>query len=283
MFVTKSSLPRPVVKWAGGKRQLLGELAERCPEDFENYFEPFFGGGALYLYLWKTGAMRGKAFLNDANPELINMYRMVRDRAAELADAVQQPEFVNTREAYLACRRRFNAIRGTDACVERAALFLYLNHHGYNGLWRVNRRGEYNIPFGRYVKSPQFGEETVLKALASALEPAVLSEGDFAGVLPQISGGDFVYLDPPYLPVSATANFTSYTSGSFGMAEQERLFAMFREADRRGALVMLSNSVAPEILDMYAEFSVERVQVLRYINAKVTGRRGAEEIIVRNY
>jgi len=281
--MTKSSLPRPVVKWAGGKRQLLGELAERSPQDFENYFEPFFGGGALYLYLCRTGAMRGKAFLNDANPELINVYRMIRDRTAELVDAVQQQELANTREAYLACRTRFNAIRGTDACVERAALFLYLNHHGYNGLWRVNRKGEYNIPFGRYVKPPQFGEERVLKAMAAVLEPAVLSEGDFADVLPEISGGDFVYLDPPYLPVSETANFTSYTTGMFGIAEQERLLAMFREADRRGAQVMLSNSVAPKILEMYAEFSVERVQVLRYINAKVSGRRGAEEIIVRNY
>lgn len=229
--MTKSSLPRPVIKWAGGKRQLLGELAERSPQDFENYFEPFFGGGALYLYLCRTGAMQGKAFLNDANPELINVYRMIRDRTAELVDAVQQQEFANTREAYLACQTRFNAIRGTDACVERAAL----------------------------------------------------SEGDFADVLPEISGGDFVYLDPPYLPISETANFTSYTTGMFGMAEQERLLAMFREADRRGAQVMLSNSVAPKILEMYAEFSVERVQVLRYINAKVSGRRGAEEIIVRNY
>ncbi len=283
MFMTKSSLPRPVVKWAGGKRQLLGELVERCPEDFENYFEPFFGGGALYLHLWRKGAVRGRVFLNDANPELINLYRMVRDHPAEVAAAVKQPEFANTREAYLACRMRFNAIRGTDACVERAALFLYLNHHGYNGLWRVNRRGEYNIPFGRYVKPPRFGEEAVLTALAAALEPAVLSEGDFAGILPDISKGDFVYLDPPYFPVSETANFTSYTTESFGMAEQERLCAMFREADRRGARVMLSNSVAPEILEMYAEFSVERVQVLRYLNAKVSGRGGAEEIIVRNY
>lgn len=283
MFVTKSSLPQPVVKWAGGKRQLLGELAERCPEDFDTYFEPFFGGGALYLYLWRTGAVRERAFLNDANPELINLYRMVRDRGEELADAVRQPGFVNTREAYLACRTRFNVIRGTDACVERAALFLYLNHHGYNGLWRVNRKGEYNIPFGRYVQPPRFGDEGALKALAEALEPAVLSEGDFADVLPEVSRGDFVYLDPPYFPVSETANFTSYTARSFGMAEQERLFAMFREADRRGAMVMLSNSVAPEILEMYAEFSVERVRVRRYINAKVSGRSGAEEIIVRNF
>ncbi|HJK27269.1 MAG TPA: Dam family site-specific DNA-(adenine-N6)-methyltransferase, partial [Methanocorpusculum sp.] len=143
--MTKSSLPRPVVKWAGGKRQLLGELAERCPGDFENYFEPFFGGGALYLHLWRTGAIQGKAFLNDANPELINLYRMIRDRTAELEDAMRNPAFVNTREAYLACRKRFNAIRGTEECVERAALFLYLNHHGYNGLWRVNQKGEYNI------------------------------------------------------------------------------------------------------------------------------------------
>ena len=114
------------------------------------------------------------------------------------------------------------------------------------------------------MKPPQFGEKTVLKALASALDPAVQSEGDVADVLPQISDGDFIYLDPPYLPVSATANFTLYTLGSFGMAELERLFAMFREADRQGALVMQSNSVAPEILDMYVEFSVEWVQVLRY-------------------
>ena len=283
MVVTKSALPRPVVKWAGGKRQLLRDLVVRCPEEFESYFEPFFGGGALYLHLWRTGAVRGRVFLNDANPELINLYCMVRDRPAELAAAAQRPEFVNTRDAYLACRERFNAIRGTEACVERAALFLYLNHYGYNGLWRVNRKGEYNIPFGRYVKPTRFGKEEGLTALAQALAQATLSTGDFAGVLPEVAAGDFVYLDPPYFPVSATANFTSYTSGVFGMTEQERLFAMFLEVDRRGARVMLSNSVAPEILEMYAEFSVERVRVQRYINAKLSGRSGAEEIIVRNY
>lgn len=283
MFVTKSPLPRPVVKWAGGKRQLLGELAERCPGDFENYFEPFFGGGALYLHLWRTGAIQGKAFLNDANPELINLYRMIRDRTAELEDAMRNPAFVNTREAYLACRTRFNAIRGTEECVERAALFLYLNHHGYNGLWRVNQKGEYNIPFGRHTKPPRFWDEKTLHAFAAALKPAVLLEGDFSGLLPKIAKGDFVYFDPPYLPVSKTANFTSYTTGAFGIAEQEQLFEMFQEADRRGALVMLSNSVAPEILEMYDEYTIERVQVMRYINAKVSGRRGAEEIIVRNY
>ncbi|HJK02066.1 MAG TPA: Dam family site-specific DNA-(adenine-N6)-methyltransferase [Methanocorpusculum sp.] len=283
MFVTHPYLPRPLVKWAGGKRQLMGELTARLPDDFKNYFEPFFGGGALYLYLWNTESLHGKAFLNDANSELINLYKMVRDKTTELADAMQQPQFVNTREAYLACRDRFNAIRGTNACVERAALFLYLNHHGYNGLWRVNRRGEYNIPFGRYKKQPKFGEKSALMAMALALSPAILSEGDFASVLPQISNGDFIYLDPPYFPVSSTENFTSYTKEKFGIAEHKRLWAMFREADRRGALVMLSNSVAPEILEMYSEFSVERVQVLRYINAKITHRRGSEEIIVRNY
>ena len=283
MCVTKSSLPRPVVKWAGGKRQLLGELAERCPEDFGNYFEPFFGGGALYLYLWRTGAIQGKAFLNDANPELINLYRVIRDKTAELADAMRNPAFANTREAYLACRTRFNAIRGTEECVERAALFLYLNHHGYNGLWRVNQKGEYNIPFGRHTKPPRFWDEKTLHAFSAALKPAVLSEGDFSGLRPKIAEGDFVYFDPPYLPVSKTANFTSYTTGAFGIAEQEQLFAMFQEADQRGALVMLSNSVAPEILEMYDGYTIERVQVMRYINAKVSGRRGAEEIIVRNY
>ena len=189
MCVTKSSLPRPVVKWAGGKRQLLGELAERCPGDFGNYFEPFFGGGALYLYLWRTGAIQGKAFLNDANPELINLYRMIRDRTAELGDAMRNPAFVNTREAYLACRTRFNAIRGTEECVERAALFLYLNHHGYNGLWRVNQKGEYNCPFGSHTNPPRFWDANTLPAFADGLIPAGRLAVDFSGLLPQFAKG----------------------------------------------------------------------------------------------
>lgn len=283
MFVTKSSLPRPVVKWAGGKRQLIHALMEQRPETFTDYFEPFFGGGALYLSLWRVGEVKGRVYLNDANAELINLYQMIRDKPQELAGVVHQSEFVNTREAYLACRNRFNEIRGTDACLERAALFLYLNHHGYNGLWRVNQKGEYNIPFGRYAKSPGFGGAEMLTALADALAPATLTDGDFAGLLPAVKDGDFVYLDPPYHPVSRTASFTSYTAGAFTLSEQERLCAMFREADRRGAMVMLSNSVSPDILEMYAEFCVERVAVQRFINAKVAGRAGAEEIIVRNY
>ena len=147
----------------------------------------------------------------------------------------------------------------------------------------MNQKGEYNIPFGRHTKPPRFWDEKTLHAFSAALKPAVLSEGDFSGLRPKIAEGDFVYFDPPYLPVSKTANFTSYTTGAFGIAEQEQLFAMFQEADQRGALVMLSNSVAPEILEMYDGYTIERVQVMRYINAKVSGRRGAEEIIVRNY
>lgn len=283
MFVTKSSLPRPVVKWAGGKRQLIHVLMERRPETFADYFEPFFGGGALYLSLWRVGEVTGRVYLNDANVELINLYQMIRDKPQELSETVRESAFVNTREAYLACRDRFNEMRGTDACLERAALFLYLNHHGYNGLWRVNQKGEYNIPFGRYAKSPGFGGAEMLMALSDALAPATLTGGDFAGILPAVKHGDFVYLDPPYHPVSRTASFTSYTAGAFTFSEQERLCALFREADRRGAKVMLSNSVAPDILEMYAEFCVERVAVRRFINAKVAGRAGTEEIIVRNY
>ncbi|MDV0444443.1 Dam family site-specific DNA-(adenine-N6)-methyltransferase [Methanorbis rubei] len=283
MVVTKSSLPRPVVKWAGGKKQLIGELAERCPQDFANYLEPFVGGGILYLSLWRLGRIHGTAVLNDANPELINLYKMIRDRPEELVEQAAGPEFVNTKEAYLSCRNRFNEIRGTDACLERAVLFLYLNHHGYNGLWRVNRKGEYNIPFGQYVRPPRFCNANAIFSMSDALTSAVLMEGDFGQVMPKIQKGDFVYLDPPYHPLSSTAYFTSYTTGPFLFEEQERLFGMFREADRAGASVMLSNSVAPEILEMYGEYFIERVPVLRLINVNGARRAGGEEIIVRNY
>ncbi|MDV0442555.1 DNA adenine methylase [Methanorbis furvi] len=283
MVVTKSSLPRPVVKWAGGKKQLIGELAKRCPQDFASYLEPFFGGGILYLSLWSLGRIQGKAVLNDANPELINLYRMIRDRPEELVNEAGGPKFVNTKEAYLSCRERFNEIRGTDACLERAVLFLYLNHHGYNGLWRVNSKGEYNIPFGKYVRSPRFCNAEMIFSMSEALASAVLMDEDFEQVMPKIQKGDFVYLDPPYHPLSSTAYFTSYTTGPFGLEEQERLFKMFREADRKEAFVMLSNSVAPEILEMYEEFFVERVPVLRLINVNGARRAGGEEIIVRNY
>lgn len=279
----KAAEAKPIVKWAGGKRQLLSELLPRVPDSFEKYFEPFVGGGALYLSLWNQGRISGKVFLNDANAELINLYRVVQKSPEKVSDALFGEPFENTRERYLLNRKRFNEIRDSKKTFERAVLFLYLNRFGYNGLWRVNSRGEYNIPFGRNPDSARYAELDLLKKFSEAMSETDLSCGDFAKLLPKIGKDDFVYFDPPYHPVSRTASFTSYTAESFSFADQVRLYEMFCAADKKGAKLLLSNSVAPEVLELYDEFTIEVVSVSRNINSKSSERKGSKEVLVRNY
>jgi len=213
---------KPLVKWAGGKRQLLPELTKRLPEKWKTYYEPFVGGGALLIELYKKKMLKS-AVISDLNEELINLYCVVKNRPYELIEMLSNADFKNEKETYLKLRERFNEIIGNpEYSIERAALLLYLNKHCYNGLWRVNKAGKFNVPFGRY-KNPSMPSRKHILEFSSMLKSVEILNLDFEKAVSFASEGDFVYFDPPYQPVSETAYFTDYTSTGFDYSEQKRL------------------------------------------------------------
>jgi len=277
-----SPQPRPFLKWAGGKGQLLAQFERHWPAEFAGYFEPFLGGGAVFFHLYNTGRLAGKdVVLADRLEELINCFRVVRDRVEDLIVELgrHEPHKLN-REYY--CRVRAwdrdpgYAGRGE---VERAARLLYLNHTCYNGLYRVNRRGEFNVPFGRYC-SPTVCDAANLRAVARALEGVRLVTGDFEACLEAAGPGDLVYLDPPYQPLSATAHFTAYTAGDFDRSDQQRLARLFQELDARGCRVMLSNSATESIRGLYAGYEQVVLHAARPINSRGRERGPVPELLV---
>lgn len=267
---------RPFLKWAGGKGQLLSELLARVPTAFGSYFEPFLGGGALFFALYTQGRV-DEAHLSDANSKLMDTYRAVRDEAE--AVIAELPAFTNDRELYYQVRSWRHDELGP---ARRAARFIYLNKTCYNGLYRENQRGEFNVPFGRY-RRPRICDADNLRAAALALRDAHLQSHDFDKVLDPAKSGDFVYFDPPYHPLSATSSFTSYREEGFGPDEQRRLARAFQQLDRRGVYVMLSNSDTPLIRELYGGYVVEQVEAARPINSKSERRGKISELIVRNY
>lgn len=273
MAITNQKVkPRPPVKWAGGKGQLLTQLIPLFPKRFCAYHEPFVGGGAVFFHL-----LPAQASLIDSNEELINFYLVVRDNLEELLRDLQR--HVNERSYYY-------RIRALDPAkmdpVRRASRFLFLNKTAYNGLWRVNRKGQHNVPFGNY-KNPTIIDEPNLRLVSSSLKNAEIILGDFALVLDRAESGDFVYFDPPYHPLSETSCFTGYTAAAFGEEEQKRLAAVFRELDRRGCLVMLSNSDTSFIRELYAGYDIRVVQARRAINCRPDRRGPINEVVIRNY
>lgn len=242
--------PKPPVKWAGGKRQLIPQLEPMLPKNsYRLYLEPFFGGGALFFHLFPS-----EAVLIDNNGELMNFYAVVRDNLEQLL--VDLRKHKNTAEYYY--RIRSLNVENLSP-IERASRFLYLNKTAYNGLWRVNSSGKHNVPFGRY-KNPRIVDEQNLRLVSRALKRAVLVHSDFSLVLEYAVPGSFVYFDPPYHPLSDTANFTSYTAESFNADDQKRLVAVFRELDRKGCAVMLSNSDTPFIRELYSDYDIKVVR-----------------------
>lgn len=272
----------PLLKWAGGKRQLRSELVSRLPYRWGTYFEPFIGGGALLVELANLGRL-GRAVIGDKNPELVNLYRVVKQDPEGLSRALTDTKFRNEEESFRQLKTEFNALIGTRRRpVERAALLVYLNKHSYNGLWRVNRKGQYNVPFGKHSRlslpSPQN-----LQKFSRMLEGITLVHADFERIIRTAKQGDFVYFDPPYHPLSKTARFTDYTTGGFSFDDQVRLARAFRRLSGRGVRMMLSNSCTPEIKELYEDFSIHTVPAKRFINCKGEKRSGAFEVIVTNY
>lgn len=266
---------KPFIKWAGGKRNLLAQYRPYLPARarIRRYFEPFLGGGAVFFSLQIQ-----PAFLFDTNSWLIETYQVVRDQVEDLIVTLQQHQ---SDKAY------YYHIRAQDpkelTRIERAARFIYLNRTCYNGLYRVNSRGQFNVPFGRY-KNPIICDTRNLRAASRALQGTKLEVADFEHVANLAEPGDLVYFDPPYAPLSTTANFTGYTKDGFSQKDQERLAALFHRLHEQGCFVMLSNSSAPVIYDLYqgSGYNVIEIKARRAINS-VPGKRGrVRELLITN-
>jgi DNA adenine methylase len=279
--MAKSTAPRPFLKWAGGKQRLLQQYDALFPAGFNRYLEPFVGGGAVFFRLWNTGRLPEQASLFDHNPELVNAYRVVRDELAQLLDLLAAHQARHSRDYYY-------QVRGLDrqevalSDVERAARTIYLNKTCYNGLYRVNRKGQFNVPLGRYEK-PAILDEANLRAASAALQGVHLEVRGFRSLVDLGRAGDFFYFDPPYDPVSKTANFTSYTAGSFRDGDQRDLAGVFARLSGRGCLCMLSNSDTAFVRELYQGYRVEVVRAKRVISRNAAGRGAVHELVVLNY
>jgi DNA adenine methylase len=274
---------QPFLKWVGGKAQLLAQFDGFFPTKITQYFEPFIGGGAVFFYL-KHRFPRMRAFLCDINPELINTYRAVQEFPRKLMRQLDAhaAEFKAKGDDYFYLVRAQHHLAGDEKrIVERAARMIFLNKTCFNGLWRVNARGEFNVPVGSNKNPGLYNEENIL-AVSRALEGAHLAVQDFRETLNQTRTGDFAYVDPPYYPVSATASFTSYAREDFGEGEQCELHAVFAEAARRGVRLMLSNSDTPFIRRLYRDFQIRTVEARRAINCDGSKRGAVSEVVVTN-
>jgi DNA adenine methylase len=275
------SSARPFLKWVGGKQQLLTQFEPLFPPKFRRYFEPFVGGGAVFFHLWNQRKLPSKIFLFDNNPELVNAYVVARDKLEELIVTLKRHQRLHSKTYYY-------KIRNLDrenchlSCVERAARTVYLNRTCYNGLFRVNSKGQFNVPIGSYA-SPQILLEPVIRAASAALQHVRVEVRDFRSVSGLGRRGDFFYFDPPYDPLTKTASFTSYTAGDFGESDQRELANVFATLSANGARVMLSNSKTPLVLELYKKFRIETVQARRAVNSNAAGRGRIEEIVVLNY
>ncbi|MEZ4403995.1 MAG: DNA adenine methylase [Kofleriaceae bacterium] len=264
----------PIVKWVGGKTRLLPEILTRFPRQFGRYVEPFAGGAAVFFHLGPT-----EAVLSDRNPDLIGMYRAVAAdpdgvlrRLAIHRDAHDEAHYYQTRARWNDCTVSWSAL-------DRAATFIYLNRTCFNGLWRVNKGGGFNVPMGRYKNPAICDAETVTRA-SGVLRRATLLCGDYQAAVADAGPGDLVYFDPPYDPVTPTANFTSYTGDGFGPDDQRALADTVRALADRGCAVVLSNSDTPFIRSLYKGLRIDRVRCPRAINSDPARRGDVDEVLV---
>ena len=275
----------PFVKWAGGKGQLLSKLDKYFPNEFTRYFEPFLGGGAVFFYLISQRNQRFDAFLSDINEELIIAYKTIRDHVNELLSILKIHEKEYSKyptEYYYQLRANIKPLND----VERTARFITLNKTCYNGLYRVNKNGMFNVPMGRY-KKPLICDSNNLCNISIILKYSniVTETSNYKEVLSKAKEGDFIYLDPPYKPISSTANFTSYTNNGFSDKDQEDLSKVFNKLADKGCLVLLSNSDSHYIETLYKDFKnkIIRIRAQRAINSNASKRKNHTELIIRNY
>ena len=266
----------PIVKWVGGKRQLMFELLKNMPENYNRYFEPFIGGGALFFELQPDNA-----YISDMNEELINLYQVVRDNVDELITDLKKHDI--SKEYFMEIR---NIDRTEDyenwSSVQKASRFIYLNRTCFNGMYRVNSKGEFNVPFGHY-KNPRIVDENNLINCSNLLQRTEIRHADFSEILTKVQEGDFVYFDPPYVPLSATSSFTSYTKDGFDIDMQFKLRDVCDELDTMGVNFLLSNSDTKLVNELYENYNIKKVFASRQINANADGRGKITEVLVRNY
>lgn len=280
---------KPIVKWVGGKHQLLDRITERLPKEFNTYYEPFLGGGAVLLDLDVTTAI-----VNDINPELINMYCQVRDNVEELIKNLSTidswhetyPSYSeeggpNQKEFYYKLRAEFNKNLGTNT-VMQAARFIYLNKHCFNGLYRVNKKGEFNVPFNGKLTGRSFDPDH-LREVSTKLQNVQFKCGDFKDAVfnPPASEGDFVFFDSPYDLITDTS-FVDYSKEGFKFDDHVRLADLFKSLSNKGVYCMLTNHDTPFIRELYKDYKIEVVDVRRSINRNGNDRKGTE-VIITNY
>lgn len=271
---------QPFTKWTGGKRQLLPVIRKLMPKTYNRYFEPFVGGGALFFDLAPKDAV-----INDFNAELINCYQQIKDNPQELIEILKVHQEYNSKEYYLDLRSADRDERiDMMSEVQRAARILYMLRVDFNGLYRVNSKNQFNVPYGRY-KNPKIVDEELISAISTYLNNNQLEikMGDFEKAIVDVRTGDFVYFDPPYIPLSETSAFTSYTHEGFSFADQVRLRDAFKRLSDTGAYVMLSNSSSALVEELYKDFNIHYVEATRTNGAKSSSRGKISEIIVTNY
>lgn len=267
---------RPFLKWAGGKSQLLPNLLTCLPNSFERYFEPFLGGGALFF-----GVRPQRAFLSDINPELVNAYLVIRDNVEALIRELKKHRYES---------KYFYSVREWDrdpdfqklSAIQRAGRLIFLNKTCFNGLYRVNSKGQFNVPFGRYT-SPTIVDADNLRACSAALQGVDVLCESYLEVEGRVRRGDLVYFDPPYAPLSATSNFTGYVANGFDRDDQVALRDLCCRLNKKGVKFIVSNSSAPLIVDLYANFNLRLVDASRAINSKGAGRGKVKEAIITNF
>jgi DNA adenine methylase len=277
--MAKNKLVTPVVKWVGGKRQIIDQILKYVPQNFTTYYEPFLGGGAVLFTLQPR-----EAVVNDINSELINLYLVIKDNIEDLIEDLKQHK---NQEDYFYMIRELDRDKNEYqklTSVQRASRIIYLNKTCYNGLFRVNKAGEFNTPFGNY-KNPNITNEITLRAVSDYLNKTRITFTckDFEEVLIDIKNDAFVYLDPPYHPVSDTASFTGYARNKFGRDEQIRLKKACDMLNERGIKFLLSNSATNFIIDLYKNYRIEVIQAKRAINSKADKRGQIDEVLVRNF
>lgn len=284
MIISQTIQYKPFIKWAGGKRGILSQLLEHFPKKFENYHEPFLGGGAVFFELYSRGILKDKkVYLSDINTELINAYKVVKDSPYELIENLKRYAKMHSKEFYYEVRAfdRKKDFKYLNP-VEKATRFIYLNKTCFNGLYRVNKKGYFNTPIGNYKNPNIVDEETILRA-SEALQNAIISNCSFTYVLNNANKKDLIYFDPPYYPLSKTSNFTAYHQNVFLEDEQKELFKVFEKLDKKGCFVIESNSDTDFIKNLYKKYDIIIVQANRFINSKSCGREKINEVLIKNY
>jgi DNA adenine methylase len=267
---------RPFLKWAGGKRQLVNQIDHFLPDSFDLYIEPFVGAGALFFYIKPKNAI-----LIDNNPVLINVYQVIKNNLDELIDLLKQHK--NEEEYYYSIRDVDRSVTFKNwTKIQRASRMIYLNRCCYNGLYRVNSKGQFNVPFGRY-KNPNFCDEENLIAVRKNLQNAKILLASYEVCLKYANKNTFVYLDPPYFPISNTSNFTSYTKDAFSAEDQSNLKKIIDKLNKLGSKIMLSNSYCDFILELYSNYNINIIKARRAINSNPNKRGKIKEVLITNY